>query len=841
MSSFVKFTTKIAHFINSPRGNPPRGNSHKKAFSLIELSIAVLVIGILVIAITSGKYLVKKATILSAQNLTLSSPISSYDFWLEGTTLPDKIFVIGSEDQDCKELKDGILIGGLIIKTANIANPICYANSINAIPAFRFQGNESHMLAENAISDNSGYSVTIFELNEADKDFSGYNAPLLSSSDGTTGLYFGYDKDCNVIYSHSGSDDTSNDAIITQLASCRLKSPKTFILNYSPTKGKELYVDGVLIASSTDTTSIPSETKDIYIGKNYTGQIGEIAINPLPISNSTVMENNNYIATKWKTDKVVSTTFPSCPVEAGIGYHAFAGDDSGVINCNKEGYFGAVKYSCANYAGSVDTTSCVCKSGYSLNNGDCNPASCVYDATYEDIALSGSGTNHNCPAGYYGAIDYSCDGDTYATINSGTCTPATCTTASGTGFTTTPNSLNVAYSATTTDTLSCNETGYSGNITYNPSSCTTQDSVLEITNNCIPTTCSITNTTGFNNKTDLAFTTSESTITDACAAGFKGTPTYTCTSTGEANIAGTCTPMTCTADSSTGFDSRSVTYSTSTSAALPCKTGYSGSITYNPSSCTAANTNKTMATMGSCTLMTCTVSANGFDTRSGVTYSASTSAAALPCKTGYSGSITYNPSSCTAANTNKAMATTGSCTPMTCTVSANGFDTRSGVTYSASANNVVAGCKTGYYGSIIYNPSSCTTQKNLATGSCTLMSCTVSASGFDTRGVTYSVSANNVVAGCKTGYRGSITYNPSSCTTQGSNLATGSCTPMNCTLKSDSWTNPFNDTTIYYSTDAEARTKCNKLPKKNGYVKYDARLCTEQNKSFKIHSYNCEY
>jgi len=57
-----------------------------KAFSLIELSIVILIIGILVAGVTSSSRLVKRMKIITAQNLTTSSPISSIKdliFWYE--------------------------------------------------------------------------------------------------------------------------------------------------------------------------------------------------------------------------------------------------------------------------------------------------------------------------------------------------------------------------------------------------------------------------------------------------------------------------------------------------------------------------------------------------------------------------------------------------------------------------------------------------------------------------------------------------------------------------------------------------------------------------------------
>ena len=61
----------------------------KKAFSLIELSIVILIIGILVAGVTQSSRLVSQFRLLSARNITQSSPVHSIKdllIWLETTS-----------------------------------------------------------------------------------------------------------------------------------------------------------------------------------------------------------------------------------------------------------------------------------------------------------------------------------------------------------------------------------------------------------------------------------------------------------------------------------------------------------------------------------------------------------------------------------------------------------------------------------------------------------------------------------------------------------------------------------------------------------------------------------
>ena len=72
-----------------------------KAFSLIELSIVILIIGILVAGVTSSSRLITRMKLITAQNLTRNSPISSIkdlSVWWE--TSLDESFDNAEESDD---------------------------------------------------------------------------------------------------------------------------------------------------------------------------------------------------------------------------------------------------------------------------------------------------------------------------------------------------------------------------------------------------------------------------------------------------------------------------------------------------------------------------------------------------------------------------------------------------------------------------------------------------------------------------------------------------------------------------------------------------------------------
>jgi hypothetical protein len=160
-----------------------------------------------------------------------------------------------------------------------------------------------------------------------------------------------------------------------------------------------------------------------------------------------------------------------------------------------------ITYSCINkaFATTPANASCSCATGYALVSGSCIP-SCNVPATNGITTTQVTGNNGtiNCTAtGYIGSVAYSC--------------------------------ASQGSNATITGSCSCS-TGYS-----------------LVNGACVPITCSITSITGINNKTGLAYASSATAIpntpTSACASGYTGSPTYTCTTTGAATIVGSCSVL----------------------------------------------------------------------------------------------------------------------------------------------------------------------------------------------------------------------------------------------------------------------------------------------------------
>jgi prepilin-type N-terminal cleavage/methylation domain-containing protein len=123
--------------------------SKLKAFSLIELSIVILIIGILVAGVTSSSRLIARMKVITAQNLTRNSPISSIkdlSFWYE--TSLDKSFN-DTEETDNSFVTSWYDNNQTSLTKFNMTSPASTNNqpkyiesAVNGLPAIRFDGDD---------------------------------------------------------------------------------------------------------------------------------------------------------------------------------------------------------------------------------------------------------------------------------------------------------------------------------------------------------------------------------------------------------------------------------------------------------------------------------------------------------------------------------------------------------------------------------------------------------------------------------------------------------------------------------------------------------------------------
>ena len=141
-------------------------SSKLNAFSLIELSIVILIVGILVAGVTSSSRLITRMKLITAQNLTRNSPISSIkdlSVWYE--TSLDESFDNAEESDDSLisgwfdiNPQSSLKINALQPTVGN--KPKYKANIFNGLPGILFNGSTNFLLA-NSVGIN-GKGLTIF-------------------------------------------------------------------------------------------------------------------------------------------------------------------------------------------------------------------------------------------------------------------------------------------------------------------------------------------------------------------------------------------------------------------------------------------------------------------------------------------------------------------------------------------------------------------------------------------------------------------------------------------------------------------------------------------------------
>lgn len=282
-----------------------------KAFSLIELSIVILIVGILVAGVTSSSRLIKKMKLITAQNLTNSSPIHSIKglaLWLESSQ--DKSFN-SNEASDNTEItmwydnniQSTYKINAFSVSTAT--NPKFVEDSINNLPAVRFDGSNDYLKIDNAGM--SGPQLTYFVVTK--------RITMLNAASTFSGLGQGYSYDADNSASLIGFYEFSG----TQLAPYRAYASLS-INNVHPGNGVAYvassvfngttnitYLNGVANAPVNSSGNFAIAT--IYIGTRvynsapsagyYNGDIAELIIFTRALSGEERISIEQYLGKKY--------------------------------------------------------------------------------------------------------------------------------------------------------------------------------------------------------------------------------------------------------------------------------------------------------------------------------------------------------------------------------------------------------------------------------------------------------------------------------------------------------------------------------------------------------------
>ncbi len=470
--------------------------NNRKAFSLLEVSFVLLIIGIIVAGITLSTNLIKRSRIASAQALTEKSPIISIQnsaLWLETSFSSN----VTSSDFNGDEVSDNAKLDGWNdnrklqdkVEVESVGTGPVYANTINYIPAVKFENSDSNYLQVKDASFLNGSDYTIFVVEK--RNVEGGNNFFIgdssnSSADGS--LLLGYSGDSKVIHSHSGlgaSNLSSYNSGVSDYGSSE-EEARVFAFVHSATEGNLMYVNGVLTSSDSGATGHLTGVTSLAIGKGYSGEVGEVSVFTRALNNTERKSIEDYLGVKWRSvihrkKNVNSADGPnadlidcrgyvvtsdgcemSCAVNVvGVSASAVSNGSSGSFSCNQSGFSGgSVGYSCSN--GVLTTSgSCSCASGYSYVDGEClaNCSISVAGVSVTEVSPAASATSLSCDAsGYSGSVSYTCSSGGSASV-SGSCFK-NCAVSGVTGVTNT-----TVTSAS--GTLSCNSaSNYSGSVSY---------------------------------------------------------------------------------------------------------------------------------------------------------------------------------------------------------------------------------------------------------------------------------------------------------------------------------------------------------------------------------------
>ena len=299
---------------------------NKKAFSLIELSIVILIIGILVAGVTSSSRLIRAMKLISAKQLTQSSPVLTIPdllAWFEPTK--EGIFGSGSagtytqlanpdDGQRIATWKDGnprLTAGSEILATqATIANqPLYVENGMNGLPTLNFVDDDFLQYDDNIGGSIGATLFIVFKPHDYltfRQTFMGGGINFSNSNDGNKCLTLIHVNN-TTWYGGWGSTNTVSSFNTTSPSICRFVYRSGSFQTFTNGVGDTPQNIGSAQPLSRVDINPPNYTKDT-IGSNgravdyqwnYHGYIGELIIYGRGLKNDESIDVEKYLAKKW--------------------------------------------------------------------------------------------------------------------------------------------------------------------------------------------------------------------------------------------------------------------------------------------------------------------------------------------------------------------------------------------------------------------------------------------------------------------------------------------------------------------------------------------------------------
>jgi hypothetical protein len=282
------------------------------AFSLIELLVTILVISILAATITSGRQIIRKARLSSAQSLTYNSPINSSSnlvIWLEPTL--DKSFA-DSEKSDGKKISiwhDINIQNSLPNNASQVISahkPTYVNNGINSLPVVRFSKNNNKYLSfDGSKIANSNYTLIIVEQRSDDQNYN-YFLCGTSNSVANSNLLVGYFFDTAIFWGQNFNDYK----VIDIPAYNNRNIPRIHSFYFNVISGKNYYLNEVSKNLIAVNSPVANQGLNSYQGAavgcnpdvgnpSYVGDIAEVIIFGRALKDSERISIENYLKDKW--------------------------------------------------------------------------------------------------------------------------------------------------------------------------------------------------------------------------------------------------------------------------------------------------------------------------------------------------------------------------------------------------------------------------------------------------------------------------------------------------------------------------------------------------------------
>ncbi len=291
----------------------------RSAFSLVELSVVILIIGIMIGGVIKGGSLVEKMRQSGARSLTNSSQIASISdmvLWIESTL--EESFSIEEQDDDVavsvwRDTNPQSQNKLDLSQDTSGARPLYKTNSINGLPALKFDGvddffnaSSSFRLSDVLLSD----QVSIFMVAKATASPANYfaigvrnasnninpRANLAGTWGGTT--YFDFALCCTSGVGRSSktapSDILGNTKVISYVVG---SSTATLRLNGSA------FINAVAMTGTFSQSNLSSSISALqlggYSGGFFTGYIGEFIIFKRALKPTEIADVESYLSKKW--------------------------------------------------------------------------------------------------------------------------------------------------------------------------------------------------------------------------------------------------------------------------------------------------------------------------------------------------------------------------------------------------------------------------------------------------------------------------------------------------------------------------------------------------------------